>query len=366
LPKTGKREAGGIFFIPSFFRPAKLPRASFKQSASTLQASFQEGKQMTNEEMKLVEDYIKYLKLRSYSMRRKREIENRIKKYFDYLHEADLNIFQIKLKEAAGYQKWLLEQKTKSGSSYSSFMIACYMVSITRFYNYLKENHQVYTNPFIEVKKIRVDVKIPRNVLKPKDMIRLLNELAMFDKCDGNMISKITRYKVHVACELMYAAGLRSFEVSELKPANIDFDKGIIHVEEGKGGVSRIALLNDYAKGILKIYLDEMRELTFNNWNQKNGSLFGMGWERFNHVINDALKKVCIKLNLPQFTSHCFRHSVGYHLLKSGLDIRYIQAILGHKRLSSTEIYTKVDKEDLREVLNKYHPRQFKKRKKEQ
>ena len=87
---------------------------------------------------------------------------------------------------------------------------------------------------------------------------------------------------------------------------------------------------------------------------------------RYNHLklliekLNNFLNKESEKLGLGHFSSHNFRHALGYHLLRSGCDIRYIQGILGHKELNTTQIYTKVDKDDLKEVLEQYHPRQFK------
>ena len=78
--------------------------------------------------------------------------------------------------------------------------------------------------------------------------------------------------------------------------------------------------------------------------------------------LNTFLNKESERLGFGKFSSHNFRHAVGYHLLKNGCDIRHIQSILGHKKLSSTQIYTKVDKEDLRGVIDKYHPRFWKKR----
>ena len=88
-----------------------------------------------------------------------------------------------------------------------------------------------------------------------------------------------------------------------------------------------------------------------------HGSLFGVNGESLGYLFNKELKKVCNSLSLPELTSHSFRHSMGYHLLRAGCDIRYIQELLGHKRLKNTQIYTRVDKDDLREVVDKYLPR---------
>ncbi len=314
---------------------------------------------MNEEQKEIFERYLEDTKERGHSLQWIKNLKSRVSKYFSYLNEMGISINQVKIKDAIDYQRWLIETGRRDGNKYSNGMIGSFMTVATNFSNYLKREKVIYTNPFLEVKKIRSELKLPRNVLKEKEMNMLLNEVANFDERKGNMITKITRYKVHVACELMYATGLRSTEVANIKVNDIDFSKGLVHVIQGKGGASRMALLNDYAKSILRLYVEEMRDCIFNVWNKKNESLFGIGWERFNKVINGVLREASKKLELGNFTSHCFRHSLGYHLLRSGCDIRYIQSILGHKRLSSTEIYTKVDKEDLQEVFNIYHPRQF-------
>jgi len=316
---------------------------------------------MTDEQENIMDDFVAYEKSRGLSNIGLRGTSGRIPRFFDYLNEKGLNVYDVKIPEALEYQRWLIKKgQKKDGKKYSNGTVIGLMQTVTNLYSFLKVNKKVCANPFLDIRKVRSDVTVPRNVLKEKELFMLLEELSCYDKYDGNLKSKITAYKVHVASEIMYATGLRSTEVACLKVDDIDFDNGMIRVKNGKGGVERQVFVNDYTKRILQLYVTEMKDTVSNVWNKKSDSLFGMGYERFNKIINEVLKKTCTKLKLPLFSSHCFRHSLGYHLLKRGCDIRYIQALLGHKRLSSTEIYTKIDKEDLKEVLNKYHPRNFK------
>jgi integrase/recombinase XerD len=158
----------------------------------------------------------------------------------------------------------------------------------------------------------------------------------------------------------MYSTGLRIAEVSNLKEADIDFDRGLINVVDGKMGINRVCFLNEFAEKLLRIYINEFRDLTFNEWNKGNsGLLFGVKWSNFEKTVNKTLRKISVKLKYPKFTSHNFRHCLGYHLLRSGCDVRHIQAILGHKLLRNTEVYTKVDKEELKEVFDRFHPRTY-------
>ncbi|GHV12896.1 hypothetical protein FACS189491_06810 [Spirochaetia bacterium] len=86
-------------------------------------------------------------------------------------------------------------------------------------------------------------------------------------------------------------------------------------------------------------------------------TVFGASPQWLTAAVNSGLKEACGELGLPVITSHGFRHSLGTHLLRAGCDLRYIQIILGHERLSTTQIYTSVDKEDLKKSLDRYHPR---------
>ncbi|GMO41772.1 MAG: hypothetical protein Ta2F_17740 [Termitinemataceae bacterium] len=88
-------------------------------------------------------------------------------------------------------------------------------------------------------------------------------------------------------------------------------------------------------------------------------TLFGAKTPTLESSINRELAQLCPKLEIPVITCHAFRHSLGTHLLRNGTDIRYIQSILGHEKLSSTQIYTKVDKQDLKKSLDAYHPRTY-------
>ena len=151
--------------------------------------------------------------------------------------------------------------------------------------------------------------------------------------------------------------------MAALKVADIDLNRGLVRVEEGKGGAERTAYLNDYAREVLRLYIERVRALIFTDWHRRNNDLlFGTRWDRLYHLVNDTLKEVTARLSLGEFSSHGFRHALGYHLLRAGCNIRHIQEILGHKLLRNTEIYTKVDKEDLRNILDTHHPRRFKER----
>jgi integrase/recombinase XerD len=189
-------------------------------------------------------------------------------------------------------------------------------------------------------------------------MERLLEALSHFEEGAGDFNHLVCRYRTHLVAELMYASGLRISEVAEVKEEELDLERGVIEVPCGKGGKRRTVFLNTYTASLLRIYVGEVRPLPRRAYH-KAGTLFGSGGQRLLATTNALLKEKAAELKLPPLKSHGFRHALGTHLLRAGCDLRYIQAILGHLDIQSTEIYTKVEREDLVAILAKYHPRQL-------
>mgnify|MGYP006284000901 CR=1 FL=1 len=283
-------------------------------------------------------------------------LRHRVPKFFRYLDERSLCLHEVGVREAQDYQGWLIEGGRRDGGKYSPRSVIAYMVAVNAFYDYLKREGLAGSNPFREIRKVKSGKKLPRRIIGETDMGSLLEAFGRFAE-GPSLKGRVSRYKAHVAAELLYATAMRVSEAAALKVKDIDFTRSTVTVREGKGGTTRTAYLCDYAREVLRIYVERIRPLSFTWWNEQNGSLFGMSGGNFKKLVNRELKSVCRMIDLEPMTSHGFRHAVGYHLLKSGCSIRHIQQILGHKLLRNTEIYAKVDREDLKAVLDACHPR---------
>ena len=316
---------------------------------------------MNDKHSALLTDFIEDEELRG---RRERGIEvtkKAMPRFFEYLENMNLEVNEVGLKEAVDYQGYLIESGRKDGSGkYKQSSIHVFIVAVKCFYEYLKRKGIVITNPFTEIKRLPEEHKLPRNILKEKQMNDFLDKLSHFEKVP-TLKKRIFRYKLHVVSELMYSTGLRISETAGLKKDNIDFTRGIIKVYDGKFGKDKIVYLNEYAKEVLRIYLEKVKDVIDYEHHRKQDTIFGVHWKTLMDLMHDEFRPFCKKHKIPVQKTHNFRHALGTHLLRAGCDIRYVQEILGHSRLRSTEIYTKIDKEDLKKVLDKYHPRQFKK-----
>lgn len=307
----------------------------------------------------LLKDFLEEQLLKGRSKMTIEQLRIRVLKLFRYLAEHELDINQIRIRQAREYQQWLLDTGGNKGGRYCTETVRAYIYGALSFYDFLKKNSHVPDNPFKEIRRIRRQDKVLKNLPKQNQLSKLLDRLSRFYE-EKSVYDRIAFYRTHVLAELMYSTGLRINEAAFLKPEDIDFEKSTVYVRNGKGGKARTCFLNDYAKNVLSIYIRCIREHLTKFVKKDTGTLFGIKREALLNSASRVLKKTAADIDLKTFTPHYFRHSLGYHLLRAGCNIRHIQAILGHTCIKTTEIYTKVDKEDLKKIIDTYHPRQWK------
>jgi site-specific recombinase XerD len=280
-------------------------------------------------------------------------------RFIQYVSEHGYSLAGFGAKEALGYQKYLIEGGRRDGKPYRDKTILSLLYSATCFCAYLTRKGFMHSNPFREIPKLRTKKRLPKNLLKEQELADFLSFTGRFYE-EESLVNQITRYKLHLVFELQYSTGLRISEVASLKVEDVELLRGFVQVRDGKGGKERVVFLNEYTKGLLTLYLKRFRTLTFNEGNEKNATLLlGMKPGNLVHKVNTKLKKLTKAYGIERISSHHFRHAYGYHMLRAGCNIRHIQQLLGHEQLRTTEIYTKVDKEDLKKVLDACHPRRW-------
>ena len=271
--------------------------------------------------------------------------------------QEELDPLEIGIVEAVHCMAVWSQSHNQAGQLYASGTLHNRLKAARRFFNYLVATQRRATNPFLEVEVPRHGSHLSRNVVTEAQMGRLLGELACFDE-EKTVRAAHRRYRVHVMAEFLYSTGLRIAEAASLKPENLDLEHRLVYLSSGKGGKPRTAFLTFYAAEVLDLYVKAGRSAVMRN-NQNDGSLFGAAKDTLEMLVNRELHQRCTALELPVITTHGFRHSLGTHLLRSGCDMRHIQVILGHQALSTTQIYTRVDKEDLKKSLDEHHPRRW-------
>jgi integrase/recombinase XerD len=269
-----------------------------------------------------------------------------------YLNETALDPLRIDHHAAQDFQSWLSHQSQR----YQAGSILGIIGSLSSFYDYLKKRKLILSNPFTLIDRISTPSRLPGNIPDEKDMDELLLFLRRFTR-GKNLRDYKTHYKAHVVSELMYSTGMRISEAAGIKTEDVDLIRGTVVVRDLKTKQIRRAFLNEYARDVLQIYMEEMREKVLWLYNGADDSLLFGSTTNLKTWLSQNLEEACKQMEREKVTPHIFRHSFAYHLLKAGCDIRKIQKFLGHERLDTTSIYAKVDTQTLRNVLDRYHPR---------
>jgi site-specific recombinase XerD len=151
----------------------------------------------------------------------------------------------------------------------------------------------------------------------------------------------------------MYSAGLRVAEVVKIRMSDMQLEEGFVKVE-GKGAKERVVVFGKTAQQCLREYISEERNISLDDW------LFvGYGGKPITtRTVQNIIKKWCIQAGLPPKTSpHTLRHSFATHMLDGGADLKSVQQLLGHESVTTTQIYTHVSVERLRDAVERAHPR---------
>jgi integrase/recombinase XerD len=230
---------------------------------------------------------------------------------------------------------------------------ACRLAAVRKFFVWLLADQQIAYNPASSLQMPQQPRRLPRNVLTRSEARRLI---------EATPIQKARDIRDRALLELLYATGIRRAELIELNLYDLELEAGTLRVH-GKGDATRLVPLTTNAKAALQLYLEEARSLFAQGAAQarlfvssrSGGPLDDADIVR---IVAKAARRAKISKHI---TPHTLRHSCATHLLKGKADIRQIQKLLGHRRLSSTEIYTHVEISDLAEVLARCHPREKKK-----
>jgi integrase/recombinase XerD len=159
-----------------------------------------------------------------------------------------------------------------------------------------------------------------------------------------NMIEQTNNKKHRILIEMLYGSGLRVSEAVSLKKEDINLDERFNIIRKGKGGKDRQIIMSFKARTDLKSFLSKRKDENPFIFNSSKGHITSRQAQR---IVKDAALKAGIK---KRVFCHALRASFATHLLNSGVDLREIQVLLGHKRISTTQIYTKVSDEKLRDI----------------
>lgn len=283
-------------------------------------------------------DFLQYEK--KYSNHTITNYERDLDEFKDYINSKKIDYKNLNYSKISEYLIFLSEKK------YSPSTVNRHLSAIRSFYAFLLDEHLVNNSPFKMIHGPKKEKKLP-NYLKYQEFVDLIDSLSDTDLDIRN----------RMILELLFATGVRVSELVNIKLVDISFKECEIKVF-GKGKKMRIVYFNKECQKVMSTYVLGARQKILNG--KKNDYLIinHLGNKITPRGVEDIIDKCIQKSSLNhKISPHTLRHTFATLLLNEGMDIREVQELLGHARLSTTSIYTHVSNENLRQVYLKNHPR---------
>lgn len=261
---------------------------------------------------------------------------------FQELKGLNLSADEVSPEHIDNFLAWLFELGIAARSQ------ARILSGLKAFYKYLILENITELDPTQLIEGPKLGVKLPE-VLSVEEVDELITAIDL---------SKKEGERNRAILETLYSCGLRVSELITLKISNLAFEEGFVKVT-GKGNKERIIPIGRAAIRYIQHYFESSR----NHQEVKKGFedivfLNNRGAQLTRNMIFIIIKKLCVKINFKKKISpHTFRHSFATHLVEGGADLRAVQEMLGHESITTTEVYTHLDRQYLKDSIIEFHPR---------
>ncbi|MCP4649996.1 MAG: site-specific tyrosine recombinase XerD [PVC group bacterium] len=293
--------------------------------------------------IRFIEEFLNYITLeRGLSANTVAAYKRDLVKFFKYLeNDGKSDVRVLKHGDIVGFVYVLKEMDLKASS------IARSIVAVKVFFRYLVSQRYIKEDPTELLESPRLAKYLP-DVLSVGEVDKFLKIIR------GDRVKHI---RDRACFELMYATGMRVSELVNLKLPDIDFKLGIIRCM-GKGGKERIIPMGKLAQDAISDYIQDARGQLLKEKESKYIFISKNGTNISRQMIWKLIRSYAALANISKKVSpHTLRHSFATHLLERGADLRIVQELLGHSNISTTQIYTHLNKDRLKSIHHKFHPR---------
>ena len=263
--------------------------------------------------------------------------------YLENNQKEHLSPLDVKKEDIQNFLIYLHQKKKISETSQARLLSG-----LRTFFKYLLYEDLININPMDLIESPTITRKLPQ-VLSFEEIELIENSMD---------VSKPEWFRNKVIVETLYACGLRVSELVNLKLSNLKFADGFIIVL-GKGNKQRIVPIGSYAIKLINLYINDIRiHLSVQKGHEDFVFLNRRGKQLTRVYVFTMIKEAVENAGIKKTISpHTFRHSFATHLLEGGADLRAIQMMLGHESITTTEIYTHIDRQYLEDAILSYHPR---------
>jgi integrase/recombinase XerD len=297
----------------------------------------------------LLRRYFESLLLRNYSQETVKKHRLQLNDFIDWCADRDLK------KPSEGtrtliqnYQRHMMRQIDKRGNVFSFRNQYSRVGSIRCWFQWLAKNEHLPHNPASELDLPKLAKRLPKHVLNEVEAEAILNQPE---------VTQPLGLRDRAILETFYSTGMRRMELIQLQTCDLDQERGVVTIRQGKNKKDRVIPIGQRARAWIKKYLLEVRPEFVTHFG--NGSLFltSKGNEFSGSTMSLLVRRYVDSAAIGKTGScHLFRHTMATLMLEGGADIRFIQEMLGHSNLETTQIYTRVSIRKLQQVHAETHP----------
>ena len=246
------------------------------------------------------------------------------------------------------YQRYLVYYRQTTGDPLSTYTQSVRLTAIKSFFKWLTRERPILYNPASELQLPKKQRRLPKEILTPHEVEQVLSQPDT---------SEPYGLRDRAILEILYSTGMRRMELINLTLQSIDQSRGIVFISQGKGQRDRVVPIGDRALDWTRKYTDDVRPDLIAGEDDWTLFLNQYGQKLSLDALSRRAKAYIEQADINKTGScHLFRHAMATHMLENGADIRYIQEILGHSKLDTTQIYTQVSILKLKEIHTATHP----------
>lgn len=297
-----------------------------------------------------LEDYLEWMAVRNYSERTVRNHRVCLGYFFAWCEQrAIIASTEVTKPILERYQRYLYHYRNERSEKPLSFRSQnSRLVPVRAFFKWLTKHNYILYNPASELELPKMEKRLPRDVLTTKEAEKIINLTE---------VGTVLGLRDRAILETLYSTGIRRTELTRLGIYDLDVERGTLMVRQGKGKKDRVIPIGERAIKWCEKYKREARPELVVDHTETTLFLTNRGKPFRPKRLSDLVHSYVASAKLgKQGACHLFRHTMATLMLERGADIRYIQAILGHENLETTEVYTQVSIRKLKEIHTATHP----------